>query len=214
MEHQALDNVMNNKSIIIKPVDKGGGIAVQDTDDCNRESLRLLSDTNTHLVLPHDPLPDFSQEVSLFITRALKEYTITKSKACFLKKEFYKVPYFFHLPKVHKDLTNPPGHPIVAAMESVTSGFSIYVDQFLQPLAQRLPSYIHDGSHLLDTLTMYTWEPTYWWLALDVSSLYTSILHEVGLRASEHFLAEDPLVNPRQANFILEALAFCLKQSF
>lgn len=46
-------------------------------------------------------------------------------------------------------MENTPGHPIVAAMDSVTSVFSKYIDQFLQTPAQNLPSYIHDSTHLL-----------------------------------------------------------------
>lgn len=46
-------------------------------------------------------------------------------------------------------------------------------------------------------------------LSLDVTSLYTSIPHHFSLLALEFFLAQDPLINPRQAPFILEATNFC-----
>lgn len=62
----------------------------------------------------------------------------------------------------------------------------------------------------LDMLKHSTWECTYMWLSLDVNSLYKSICHEVGLRAVQHFLVADALLNPRQVNFILEATEFCL----
>lgn len=214
LERQALEQLTLNQSIVIKPADKGGSIVIQEKDDYVRESRRLLSDTNTYSILSSDPTSQFALEVATLVNRALTEKIISKSEASFITKNFYKVPYFYHLPKIHKDLTNPPGRPIVAAMDSVTSGFSIYIDQFLQPLAQNLPSYIRDGPHLLDMLKPYTWEQNYWWLSLDVSSLYTSIPHDVGVRAVEHFLANDPLTNPRQANFILEALTFCLKHNY
>lgn len=63
-------------------------------------------------------------------------------------------------------------------------------------------------------LAPYEWEPTYWWLSLDVTSLYTSISHEMGVQAVEHFLAADPNISTRQAQFILEALLFCLKHNY
>lgn len=44
-------------------------------------------------------------------------------------------------------------------------------------------------------------------------SLYTSIPHDIGLRAAEHFLAKDPLPNSLQINFILESLVF-LKHNY
>lgn len=63
-------------------------------------------------------------------------------------------------------------------------------------------------------LSFYRWEPTYLWVSLDVMSLYTLIPHDVGLMAVEHFLSADPLINPRQAHFILEATQFCLKHNY
>lgn len=88
------------------------------------------------------------------------------------------------------------------------------VDQFLQPIVFQIQSYIRDGTHLFELLSPYIWEPTYVWLSLDVSSLYTSIPHTFGIMALEHFLAMDPLINPRQATFIIEATKFCLTHNY
>lgn len=99
-------------------------------------------------------------------------------------------------------------------MKSVTRFFSIYINHFLQPLAQNVPTYIRDGTHLLDTLKAYTWETTYQWVSLDVNSLYTSILHNVGLRSVQNFLLQDPLINPKQANFIVDSTKFCLTHNY
>lgn len=99
-------------------------------------------------------------------------------------------------------------------MDSVTTGFSLYIDQYLQPIVRQLQSYIRDGTHLLELLSPYRWEPTYVQLSLDVNSLYTSIPHSFGLMALEHFLAQDPLINPPQAAFILEATTFCLTHNY
>lgn len=134
----------------------------------------------------------------------------------FLKLE--NIPNSTHqpvcLPTDSQESHFPPGRPIVAAMESVTTGFSQYIDLYLQPIVKQLPSYIRDGSHLLELLASYKWEPSYLWLSLDVTSLYTSIPHSFGLLALEFFLAQDPFINPRQAAFILEATNFCLTHNY
>lgn len=130
------------------------------------------------------------------------------------KNMLFSIRIFHHIPKIHKSTTNPPGRPIVAAMDSITSPISQYIDQFLQPLAQKLPSYIRDGVHLLEQLAHYTWEPTYMWASLHVNLLYTSIPHPIGLRATASFLSTDPLLNPRQAEFILEVTEFCLMHNY
>lgn len=51
LEHQALEPLMNNDNIIIKPVDKGGSIVVQDRTDYLQDSSRLLSDISTYQTL-------------------------------------------------------------------------------------------------------------------------------------------------------------------
>lgn len=108
---------------------------IQNKEDYIQEALRLLSDSHTYKTILNKPLQGFLKEATQLINRALHESIISKTEASFLKRDFYKIPYFYHLPKVHKDLDNPPGHPIVAAKDSVTSCFSKYVDSFLQPLA-------------------------------------------------------------------------------
>lgn len=102
----------------------------------------------------------------------------------------------------------------MAAMEAVTNFFSVYIDHFLQPLVQNLPAYIRDSIHLLDILQNYNQEPTYLWLSLDVCSLYTSIPYDIRLEAVQHFLLQNPLINPRQAQFILEFTQFCLAHNY
>lgn len=134
------------------------------------------------------------------ISSAFKDGIISKMESSFLPKPFYQTPYFYHLPKIHKNLDHLPSRPIVAAMDSITTSFSLYIDQFLQPIEHQLQSYIHDGTHLLEPLSPYRWEPTYVWLSLDVNSLYTYIPHSFGLMALEQFLVMDPIINPRQAS--------------
>lgn len=196
--------------MVIKSADKGGGIVVQNRADYVAEAIRLLSDVNTYIRLKTDPLPRFASEATSLVKDALSDHIITPQEAPFLVKEVHFIPYFYHLPKVHKDLVNPQGRPIVAAMRSISSGLSQYVDQFLHPLTQSLQSYIRDGTHLLELLSPYCWEPRYFWVSLDVQSLYTSTPHDVGLNALQFFLCKDTLLNPRQASFIVEATSFCL----
>lgn len=113
--------------------------------------------------------------------------------------------------KVHKDQQHPSGRPIVASMNSVTSGFSLYIDSFLQPLAQNIQSYIRDSIHLLELLAPYTWQDSYSWLSFDVNSLYTFIPHHIGMLAT-HFLLQDPMLHTKHAAFILDATCFYLTQ--
>lgn len=110
-----------------------------------------MSNKKTYKNLAKDPLETFKSELKTLLGKANRDKVINLRGYQFLYKELYKHPYFYHLPKVHKDPICPPGRPIIVAMASFTSGLSQYVDYFLQPIVQSLPSYIRDPSHLLDT---------------------------------------------------------------
>ena len=87
---------------------------------------------------------------------------------------------FYHIPKIHKSLINPPGRPIVSGIGGPTENLSRLVDHWLQPAVQQLPSYVKDSTHLLqqiqkwnDTLPPLT-ENTLL-VTIDVVALYPSI---------------------------------------
>lgn len=213
-EMTALKALTLNNDVIIKTADNGGGIVIQNRSDYVREAERLLADSSSYRKLRSDPLPGYQKEINLLIDGAIQQNIINKNEASFLQRDFYRTPYFYHIPKIHKNQTNPPGRPIIAAIDSVTSGLSKYIDHHLQPLAQGLQSYIRDGTHLLDLLKSYRWENRYTWISLDVNSLYTSIPHTFGLTALSHFLSEDPYMSNGQASFILDCARYCLTHNY
>lgn len=58
---------------------------------------------------------------------------------------------------------------------------------------------------------MYSWEPTYFWVSLDVNS---SIPHDIGIHTVQHFLVEDPFLNFGQPIFIVDATRFGLQHNY
>lgn len=125
-------------------------------------------------------------------------------------KKYPVTPYFYNIPKIHKDEKNPTGRPIIAGMESLTSNLGCYIDHFLQAIVQNFPSYSKDSGHMLEILSNYTWQKQYRWLSLDVTSLYTSIKHEFGLAAIQYFLCKDQLFHHQQIWFLYASIEFAL----
>lgn len=109
----------------------------------------------------------------------------------FLYNKHALTPHFYHIPKVHKSEVDPPGRPIIAGIDSVSSNVGCYIDHFLQDIVTSLPSFVRDSSHMLEILSSYEWQPRYRWLSLDVASLYTSTDHKYGLRAANYYLSKD-----------------------
>ena len=137
------------------------------------------------------------------ISTTLKQNIIEKLKLLhrngFLKQdwfEFCKPPNehrtsrLYFLKKIHK---NPMGiRPIVSSCNSITEPISNFVDKWLQPKVQQLPSYIKDSTQFINLIET-SHLPKHCLLAsIDVSSLYTNIPHNEGTQSALHYLKQDP----------------------
>ena len=106
-----------------------------------------------------------------------------------------RTPIFYMLPKIHKP--NNPGRPVISSVNSHTEKLSAYVDEFLRPLAQALPSHIRDTTDFIIRLKNLGRVPENNILAtLDVSSLYTNIDTDDGLAIIEEELAKTGQIQP------------------
>lgn len=209
-----IDALKQNKDIIIRKADKGGSLVIQNRDEYLSEARRLLGDTQTYAVLKRDPTLEYTKELKILLDDALSKEVLTKNEYLFLYNRHAATPHFYHIPKVHKSLLNPPGRPIISGIDSLSSNLGCYIDHFLQDIVVELPSFVKDSGHVLEILSNYKWLPGYRWLSLDVASLYTSINHTFGLRAINHFLLKDDRMNSRQAKFLLDCVEFSLTHNY
>ena len=96
---------------------------------------------------------------------------------------------FYLLPKIHKNLVNPPRHPIVSANECPAEKISEFVYFFLNPLLPRLSSYIQDTTHRIRILMeIEKLLPGTRLVVAYVTSLYTNILTAEGIESVRKFL--------------------------
>lgn len=83
---------------------------------------------------------------------------------------------------------SPSGRPIVSGIGTMTEFISGYVDSILQPLLPRIPSFIKDTTHFLQTLQdLEKLAENTLLVTMAVSSLYSNILHVEGVQACEDF---------------------------
>ena len=94
--------------------------------------------------------------------------------------------------KIHKP--NNPGRPVTSACSCPTEKLSAFLDDLLQPINKRLPSYLKDTNHLLKVLKdvppTKPGEKRLLYKA-DVKSLYTVIPKEDGLKAIQFWLERE-----------------------
>lgn len=75
-----------------------------------------------------------------------------KTPGNFYALKYPRIPTFFCLPKVHKDLLMLLGGPVVSGNGAITENLSLYLDTHLRPFVVSLPSYIRYTIHLLQNL--------------------------------------------------------------
>lgn len=186
-ERAALNRLRNNKDIIIKPADKGGATVIQNTSDYITEAMRQLSNEEYYKRVENDLTSEHEQLINQCINNMIDNGDLEKDIGQLLRSTDSRTPIFYMLPKIHKP--NNPGRPVVSSVNSHTEKLSAYVDEFLRPLAEKLPSHIRDTTGFIKRLRRLGKVPENCILCtLDVSSLYTNIDTDEGLTIVEEEL--------------------------
>ena len=186
-ERESMKELATRDDIIISKADKGGAVVIQDVDDYIQEANRQLGNNEFYRQVDHDLTKEHTNIVNETIKRFAAEKLISERAAKALKVTDAKTPKFYTLPKVHKE--NHPGRPIIAAINSPTSKLARFVDHHLQPIAEKLPSYVQDTGAFLRKIKKIGRVPKNAILVtMDVSSLYTNIPHREGLNAAARAL--------------------------
>ena len=186
-EREALNRLSNNKDIIIKPADKGGATVILNTSDYITEAMRQLSNEEYYEKVEKDLTSEHEQLINQCINNMIDNGELEKDTGQLLKSTDSRTPIFYMLPKIHKP--NHPGRPVVSSINSHTEKLSAYVDEFLRPLAEKLPSHIRDTTDFSKRLRRLGKVPENCILCtLDVSSLYTNIDTDEGLTIVEEEL--------------------------
>jgi hypothetical protein len=183
-EKQAMTELQANTDIVIKPADKGSAVVIQDKTAYIQEGLRQLKDTNFYKEVPHDLTLTHNAEVDKLVHTLLENKEISPKCADYLVLDKPRTPQLYLLPKIHKGKTPVPGRPIVSGNNSPTERISQLADHFLQPLVQNTRSYVRDTTDFLTKLEHIKNLPQDTLLCtIDVSSLYTNIPNNEGIRA-------------------------------
>ena len=191
-ERIALKSLSKDREIVIKPADKGGAIVVQNKTDYIKEAERQLSVDTTYTKLNSNPTNEFNEEVEKQLESMVKNGDITEQIKKILLINKPKTPNIYFLPKVHKQVTPPPGRPIVSANSCPTEKISAFVDHFLNPLVKESKSYIKDTTDFITKIeSLDLRNDNYILGTLDVTALYTNIPNEEGINCIREILKKE-----------------------
>ncbi|CAH2329728.1 Hypothetical predicted protein, partial [Pelobates cultripes] len=138
LEKTAMKQLQEDKDIVIKPADKGGGLVIQSSAMYIKEAYRQLNDTDVYEKLSNDPTPDIQQKLNTFLQKGLEENILKKKEFDYIFIKNPQIPVIYFLPKIHKDAQHPPGRPIVSGINSPLCNLSQYIDTLLQPAGPRV----------------------------------------------------------------------------
>lgn len=214
MIKDGIQSLKKDEGIIIKPADKGGGLVILDTKDYKEEMRNLLSDGDTYEKLPGDPTREYKKQLELLTLKGKHLGILCDKEYEFLIPMAPRIATIYYLPKIHKNQEKPPGRPIISGIDSLTSRLGSYLDTFIQPVVVGLPSYIKDSSVVIKLFKDLIPGPDMFLATTDVSSLYTIIPPEKGMRALEHFLKEETEMKSEQYDYLLECFEFALTHNY
>ena len=189
-EQKALLRLKQNKSIIIKNADKGGAIVIQDVQKYKDEALRQLNNEQFYKKLKHDKTEEHAKKISAVLKQLGNRNEIPKEMVKDLNVMKPRTPVFYTQPKIHKE--NNPGRPVISSSGCHTEKLSAYVDEIIKPIAQKLPSYIQDTTDFIKSIKKKRRAPPKSYLVtMDVSSLYTNIDNDEGLKTLKEILDKE-----------------------
>lgn len=231
-ERKALDELILNQDIIIQKADKGNTLVIVNKDYYNSKLvLHDHLDTPTYEKVPKDN----DKKTFTKLTKLVEEHIncFTEKEVKFILKKDWKSSMFYVTPKIHKcqeiidtfmstndtyiEMDIPPSlksRPIVSSMNPPTKNLSILLSILLNPLFPNLHLFIKDDWDFLRKLPrkinhnckLYT-------VAID--SLYTSIPHELGIKAIEYYTNKYRNIIPNRftTNFLTESTKFLLENN-
>ncbi|XP_075720400.1 olfactory receptor 6B9-like [Rhinoderma darwinii] len=127
----ALQELVHNDDLVIKPTNKGGVIVIMDRLMNVGELKRQLNDSEVYKKVNGDPKFNSIRRLKVFIDKAYATDLIV-------------TPIIYCLPKIHEDMKFPPGRPIVSRRYSLLSPSAVFLDKLLRNLAMEAKSYIKD----------------------------------------------------------------------
>ena len=146
--HNALYNLSDHPIITIKGTVKGSAVVVWDRGDYLKEASKQLEYKDVYEEVQNDP-STFINIIMLALEKIRIPGDLFNDILNYFLVKDPKFARFYLLPKIHKRLHNVPGRPVISNCGFYTENISSFLDHHLQPIAQKVNSFIKDTNHFL-----------------------------------------------------------------
>ena len=189
MEQKELPKLRSDKTIVIKPADKGGAVVIVSTGHYQSMIMQHLLDKNTYKKL--DSCTDSKIQSNLF--RFLRQFKMcfTKPESKFLHHKHHELSRFYGLLKIRKSKM---------IIESAINTQNSEIIEIFEPNNLKLRPIRDEETEIV---------------TFDVVSSHTSISHEFGLETLEYFLSiyQEDLYPRFKKEFALKSANFIIKRN-
>ena len=230
-ELDALRDLQNDKSIIIKEADKGGAFVIMDAIYYKQKIEDMLNDERTYKRISNEKEHDAKKILEKFTKKYDK--SLTKDEQKYISNFDMRTSNLYGLPKIHKSksiidaINQQRSHyvtvqnvedlkfrPIIAGPTCATSHLSSFLDEILKPLLPEIKSFIKDDHDFLQKLDR-NMSGQHLFASFDVESLYTNINHSLGKEAINFWInkCRTKLPGRLSKNLIIEAIDIVLKNN-
>jgi peptide-methionine (R)-S-oxide reductase len=195
---KAWEELLSATEVYILKADKGGKTVTWAKDNYLKEAHRQLSDPIVYQELTEEEmqkeLAALTKDRNSLAKLLLRDKFITKKDHNKIIIRPAKASAIYFLPKIHKEVrtdTNTfAGRPILAAMNSTTRDFDLFLASLTEPLLKLIPGSLQDTTALINDLESLGTLPKGCTLfSADVVSLYPSIPWEEGIKSATQFYA-------------------------
>ena len=231
-ERRSLQELQNDDRVVIKETDKGGALVIMNRDFYDNKLVGdHLNDTSTYTNVAENDDNITAKQLNELVNKHEKFLTYNEKE--YITKYDWTTGEFYIRPKIHKcktvldeikrapskiiEINGAPdlvGRPIIAGTHSPTRHLSDVIAKILTPLVQMQTTYVKDNWDYLRKLP-HRLEEKCKLFGCDMTSLYTSIPHELGLKAIKYWInrCRNPIPARFTNNFIIESVEFLLKNN-
>ena len=187
-EHDAFLSLVHNDNIIIRPADKGSGIAVMDKSEYMERIRKEMEGSKSYMETEGDQTEVAWKKVKKLVNRMHRDGVITKDMKQYLTFVNPKAGSLKGNPKLHK--SGAPFRTIVSGINTPTEKMAEVAEYELQEYVLGSPSYIRDTTDFINKLQEID-EPIpegAFLFCFDVCKLYPSVPKEEGIAACREAL--------------------------
>ncbi|CAJ1951612.1 unnamed protein product [Cylindrotheca closterium] len=219
IQHRLLSTLRHHPDLLVLNSDKNLGPVILEQEVYLRRCLTDHLLTRPYQQLSQEEADNFTSETRHLLKKFLTEnsYPNSEMDMTYLRRSLESVTdpyaYFYVLAKIHKSPWKT--RPIISVSGSLLYGLGKWLDQQLQPLVKKLPTYLFSSFQLKNDLdNMHGTDFSCMSLFTgDVVAMNPSINLEDAFLRIRNFLTTSPLCDNVSADPILVALEIIMKRN-